>query len=123
MNIKEKDHVTKGEFEAFKSKDFGLFRVEFNDFREEMRDFKGEMIDFKGEMLNFKEAVFELYEEQKIEYNRYMGALMEDNRSQTKMLVEAIHMQIERFDRKFLANDSEHNLFDRRLSVVEGSHL
>lgn len=132
MTTKDTDHVTKGEFREFRDEMVEFKREmlgfkgdqlgtkeEIINVKGEISGLKGEIVDFKGQMNNFREAVFHLYDQQRDEYQRYVGALMEDNRSQIQMLAESIQMHVEMTDRRFLANDSEHKLFHRRLSVVE----
>lgn len=61
----------------------------------EFNEFKGEMYEFRTEFNEFKDAVVVLFDDQRKQLERNIGVMVEEFRSEVRMLAEGLKMQIE----------------------------
>ncbi len=104
-------------------KQFDEFKGEMREFKLEMLEFKDEMLDFKAEMFEFKDVVFKQYDQKEEDHQRQIGAIKENNEHWAKFIIEALRIDIERLDRKFVQNDEDHQKFDKCISRAEVATL
>ncbi len=62
-------------------------------------------------------------EEQRVQFERNVGAIAENFLDQVKMLAEGVQMQIEKVEMLRIENSSEHQNFDMRINRLESKVL
>lgn len=67
----------------------------------EFNEFKGEMYEFRTEFNEFKDAVVVLFDDQRKQLERNIGVMVEEFRSEVRMLAEGLKMQIEASERRW----------------------
>jgi hypothetical protein len=75
--------------------------------------------EFKDEMYVFRDAVYEMYDRQREDFERHVGALMEEYRHQSGLILEALGVQVDRLDRRIDDSDKEHKALEKRTSRLE----
>ncbi len=80
---------------------------------------RGEFIDFKDEMSEFKQAFYVLFETQRREFERHIGALGESLKGEIRMVAEALKMHAESSDRRWAEQKEENYQFNKRLYQPE----
>jgi uncharacterized coiled-coil DUF342 family protein len=95
------------------------FRQEMYEFKQEMYEFRREMYEFRQEMYEFRGAVVELFDRQRIEFERYVGAITESLRSEIRMLAEGLKMQIEESARRWDEQNRKNNEFTTQINTLK----